>query len=305
MRIHILIFSLIYINLHGITPNELNELKHEAQNGDAEAQHNLGRFYYSGDKNLRDPVEAFKWLTKAANQGHAKAQSHLGVCYQYGEGVSIDQLEAVKWYEKAAKQGDTSGQFFLGTCYHYGSGVIKDNVEAYAYLNLAATNEITPRKFRISIEKEMTPSQIEAGQKRSRELLSEIEVNKSGNLNKYLVKLVAFVRAYSDIIIFVVCTLLVGASYTLIKEKLTKSNRGRTKLDEEKIAGSSYSRSKDNKVTYFNCWWKTTLVLLLFQGLLGYLNSGTQGMAVMLGRGLLLSPLHALWIAWIWWRVNK
>jgi len=175
MRILIFILSLLCVNLFGVTQSELNEWKQRAEKGDAEAQHNLGRFYYAGNGSTRNPEEAIKWLSKAADQGHPKAQSHLGVCYQYGEGVSIDQLEAVKWYEKAAKQGDTSGQFFLGICYYYGSGVIKDNVEAYAYLNLAAATDISPRKFRISIEKEMTPSQIEAGQKRSKELQKEIE----------------------------------------------------------------------------------------------------------------------------------
>ena len=151
----------------------------------------------------------------------------------------------------------------------------------------------------------MTPSQIEAGQKRTKEIQKQLGSSISDKSGENLASIISSFEKYSYIIIFVVCTLLVGASYTLIKEKLTKPNHGRTKFDEEEIAGSSYSRSKDNKVTYFSCWWKTSLVLLLLQGLLGYLNSGTQGIAVMVGRGLLLSPLHALWIAWIWWRIKK
>jgi TPR repeat protein len=54
----------------------------------------------------KDPVEAVKWYHKAAEQGDADAQFNLGVCFDNGEGVAKDPVEAVKWYRMAAEQGD-------------------------------------------------------------------------------------------------------------------------------------------------------------------------------------------------------
>ena len=39
-------------------------------------------------------------------QGDADAQFELGFCYANGKGVEQDQAEAVSWYRKAAEQGD-------------------------------------------------------------------------------------------------------------------------------------------------------------------------------------------------------
>lgn len=49
-------------------------------------------------------------LLKAAEQGDADAQNNLGHCYQYGNGVEEDKEEAVRWYKKAAEQGDADAQ---------------------------------------------------------------------------------------------------------------------------------------------------------------------------------------------------
>ena len=75
------------------------------------------------------PVEAVKWLCRAADQGNAKAQFNLGVCYTQGEGVPLDHAEAVKWFLKAADQKDAEAQYNLGVCYRDGQGVAKDEAE--------------------------------------------------------------------------------------------------------------------------------------------------------------------------------
>ena len=51
-----------------------------------------------------------KWYRKAAEQGDADAQYNLGISYDRGEGVPQDYVEAVKWYRKAAEQGDADAQ---------------------------------------------------------------------------------------------------------------------------------------------------------------------------------------------------
>jgi TPR repeat protein len=74
----------------------------------------------------------------AADQGNANAQSNLGVCYKNGTGVTKDEREAVRWYRLAADQGKAAAQFNLGVCYADGTGVSKDERESVRWYRLAA-----------------------------------------------------------------------------------------------------------------------------------------------------------------------
>ena len=85
----------------------------------------------------QDFEEAAEWYRKAAEQGDAQAQFNLGHCYERGQGVPQDFSEAVKWYRKAAEQGHTSAQENLGACYANGRAVIDDPVQAYPWVKLA------------------------------------------------------------------------------------------------------------------------------------------------------------------------
>ena len=50
-----------------------------------------------------------------AEQGDANAQYNLGNMYIYGNGVPENDTEAVKWYRLAAEQGQANAQYNLGT----------------------------------------------------------------------------------------------------------------------------------------------------------------------------------------------
>ena len=51
-----------------------------------------------------------------AEQGDAEAQFNLGFCYEDGRGVEKDYSHAVKWYRKAAEQNYAPAQLNLGYC---------------------------------------------------------------------------------------------------------------------------------------------------------------------------------------------
>ena len=57
--------------------------------------------------------EAFKFCSVAAEQGNAEAQFNLGVMYDNGQGVKQDYFKAVEWYQKAAEQGHPLAQIYL------------------------------------------------------------------------------------------------------------------------------------------------------------------------------------------------
>jgi TPR repeat protein len=110
-----------------------------AEQGDAEAQYNLGRrMYYEGKGVTQDYKEAAKWLTKAAEQGNASAQFDLGGMYLRGEGVQQNYAEAVKWLTKAAERGNTLAQAALGEMYFQGQEIPQDYKEAVKWLTKAA-----------------------------------------------------------------------------------------------------------------------------------------------------------------------
>ena len=144
-----------------------------ADQGFAGAQTLLGNCYFDGVGVPKDQALAVSWYRKAADQGDAGAQYSLGGCYANGIGLAKDFVQAVKWWRQASERGDVLSQYYLGGCYANGEGVEKNQIEAYAYWN-QGTVEYARKKL-AALEKQMTPEQIAAGKKRTKELKRELE----------------------------------------------------------------------------------------------------------------------------------
>ena len=90
----------------------LAEIRAGADKGDAKAQYELGRAFFSGALGVaKDEAKAVKWFRKAAEQNLADAQYILGVCYDSGEGVAKDEIEAYKWWLLAAGHGNDDAKY--------------------------------------------------------------------------------------------------------------------------------------------------------------------------------------------------
>jgi S1-C subfamily serine protease len=140
-----------------------------AEQGNALAQGNLGLMYVKGQGVPQDYVSAYRWWTLSAEQGDAQAQWNLGQMYLKGEGVAQDYKEAVKWYRLSAERGNAGGQFSLGVMYGTGTGVPKDSVSAHMWLTLASSKGYKDAvKFRNKAEKAMSPQQIVEAQRLAR-----------------------------------------------------------------------------------------------------------------------------------------
>ena len=70
--------------------------------------------------NRGDYATAFEEMLPIAEQGDANAQFNLGFMYDNGEGVPQDYAEAVRWYRLAAEQGNAFAQVNLGVMYANG-----------------------------------------------------------------------------------------------------------------------------------------------------------------------------------------
>ncbi len=122
----------------------------------------------------RDYKTALRELKPLAEQGHAEAQFNLGFMYRNGWGVVKDYKTAVKWYTLSAEQGDAFAQLILGSMYRNGEGVVKDYKTAFKWYTLAAEQGHAWAQTNLkSLAKKMTPADISAAQKLTRECVKK------------------------------------------------------------------------------------------------------------------------------------
>ncbi|MDR0278366.1 MAG: sel1 repeat family protein [Paucimonas sp.] len=91
------------------SPEELADAvtrcKQAAQSGDAQAQYELGDFYYEDKNTPRDLNQALSFFEQASLQGHADAQFKLGTMFYRGEGVPANNIQAYIVLKMAAVNG--------------------------------------------------------------------------------------------------------------------------------------------------------------------------------------------------------
>lgn len=83
--------------------DEIAQILHQAEQGNAIAQAKLGSLYLRGKGVEQNYQQAAKWWMRSAEQGEINAQANLGIAYVTGQGVRRDYLQAYKWLALAAK----------------------------------------------------------------------------------------------------------------------------------------------------------------------------------------------------------
>ena len=80
-----------------------------AEQGDANAQFNLGLMYHSGLQVRFDEQKAVYWYRRAAEGGNQLAQEYMAVGYQEGWfGLPRDQAKSHFWYQRLNGEIDTA-----------------------------------------------------------------------------------------------------------------------------------------------------------------------------------------------------
>ena len=107
----------------------------------------------------------FDQMKRLAEQGDADAQNNLGFMYDNGEGVPENYAEAVKWYRLAAEQGLTVAQHNLALMYVRGAGVPENYLTAYVWWSVAAARGMESAKDAIeNLKYRLTNEQLAQGQ---------------------------------------------------------------------------------------------------------------------------------------------
>jgi len=125
-----------------------------------------------------DFVGAAKEWRPLAEQGDPEAQFNLGLLYLDGHGVPQSSVEAANWFRRAAEQDYAAAQHNLGAMYGSGQGVKRDFVQAYKWLNICAAKGnsgcVTQRDL---IAKKLKAGQVAEGQR----LATDFKPQKEGD----------------------------------------------------------------------------------------------------------------------------
>lgn len=151
----------------GDYPRAVGEWRVPAQNGDPDAQFNLGQAYKLGRGVQADQVIALDWYRKAAMANHEQAQATLGLTlFQSGR-----RDEAMTWLKKAADHGEPRAQYVVGTAYFNGDSLPKDWAQAYALMTRAKAAGIGAASTSLTQMDQLIPdSQRQAGLALAREM---------------------------------------------------------------------------------------------------------------------------------------
>ena len=118
--------------------SKLETVKRKAEQGDVNAQVNLGWMYWNADGVTKDEYAAVYWYRKAAIKGDACAQFNLGWAYDCGLGVDQIDAQALYWYRKAAEQNYAPAENNLGCMLEHGQGCEINGKEALEWYYRAA-----------------------------------------------------------------------------------------------------------------------------------------------------------------------
>lgn len=84
-------------------PGGFEELRLQAERGDAAAAFRVGLMYRNGDAVAQDKARAASWVRVAAERGVPAAMFTLANMLNEGEGVVMDRSGARRWLEAAAQ----------------------------------------------------------------------------------------------------------------------------------------------------------------------------------------------------------
>ena len=109
-----------------------------ADAGNLHAVKYLGDLYFYGMGGYtQDYAKALETYLIAAEQGDADAQAQVGRIYMDGLGVEVDAEKAMDWNMRAAEQGNAQGQEQIGMMYYHGIGITKSTEEASRWFERA------------------------------------------------------------------------------------------------------------------------------------------------------------------------
>ena len=121
----------------------------EIDKGNAAAMNNLGSQYYDGNRGFEQSFsKAVELYKMAAENGDRQAQENLGYCYYYGRNMEPDYEKAFQYFAMGAFDGHLISLYKIGDMYLNGYYVRKNEKEAFIiYMHCVdiMTDEAAPK----------------------------------------------------------------------------------------------------------------------------------------------------------------
>ena len=117
---------------------DLYKIYKEQSQYDSDSKYCLSCLLMNGfgcEQNVRTGIDM---IAELAEQGHAQAQFKLGRYYDKGEGVPQNYEKAIIWYTKAAEQGYVKALYNLGQSYRQGKRVPQNYEKTAEWITRAA-----------------------------------------------------------------------------------------------------------------------------------------------------------------------
>ena len=141
-----------------------------AEQGDPDAQYNLGLLYQAGGAVDKDPREAAALFQLAVEQGHVRAHLSLGACYLDGVGVERDLPRALQLFAVPAARGEAEAQYNLAVLYHRGHGTARDAAQVRAIVEPERREQERPRRETALVETQEALTRRDFASQRRREV---------------------------------------------------------------------------------------------------------------------------------------
>jgi TPR repeat protein len=119
-------------------------LRELAEQGQPQAQIDLGLQYAKGIGVEKDYAAAMQWFQRAAEQGAPRALFLVGLMYERGFGVPRSYDTALDWYRRAAAKNSALAEIAMARFYNQGLGVQRDPAQRMDWL-LRAANQGNPQ----------------------------------------------------------------------------------------------------------------------------------------------------------------
>lgn len=104
----------------------------EIAEGNSDAMNDLGARYYDGSRGFEQSyAKAVYYYKLAAENGNRQAQENLGYCYYYGRDVQVDYEKAFHCFALGAFDGHLISLYKIGDMYLNGHYVRKNEKEAF------------------------------------------------------------------------------------------------------------------------------------------------------------------------------
>jgi TPR repeat protein len=112
----------------------------------------LGEMYHTADEGVQNFSKALEWYGKVTQDGENKhfALRGIGLLFEHGDGVEQDFKEAFNFYSLSANDANKAAYYNIGQLYYYGLGVEQSYADALDWFH-KAVDDGEPDEFSMHV----------------------------------------------------------------------------------------------------------------------------------------------------------